>query len=102
MNFVSQVNMIIMNTLPIAKGLFTRFMDSSGRPGTRSLLDYGMVDGDHTNTVKSFIIDETARYDTGSDHALLECDMEFGVRPKIKWSVQDILKYNIPNSADFT
>ena len=102
MNFVSQVNMVILNTLPMAKGLFTRFMDSSGRPGTRSLLDYGMVDGDHTNTVKSFVIDETARYDCGSDHALLEVDMEFGVRPKLNWSIQDVLKFNIPEKADFT
>ena len=102
MNFVSQVNMVNLNTLPMAKGLFTRFMDSSGRPGTRSLLDYGMVDGDHTHTVKSFVIDETARYDCGSDHALLEVDMEFGVRPKLNWSIQDVLKFNIPEKADFT
>ena len=102
MNFVSEVNMIIINTLPVTKGLFTRFMDSSGRPGTRSLLHYGLIDGDHQDTVTSFVIDEDARFDFGSDHALLECDLEFGNRPKVKWSFQDVFQYNIPDDADFT
>ena len=39
LNFASEVNMLIINTLPVAKGLFTRFMNSSGQPGTKSLLD---------------------------------------------------------------
>ena len=102
LNFATQVNMIIINTLPIAKGLFTRFMDNSGRPGTRSLLDYGLIDGDHSNTVTSFVIDEEARYAAGSDHALLECDVEFGARPKVTWSFQEILQYNINEKTDFT
>ena len=89
MNFISEVNMIIINTLPMSKETFTRFMDNSGRPGTRSLLDYGLIDGDHSNIVTSFVIDEQARYAMGSDHALLECEVEFGVRPKVKWSFQD-------------
>lgn len=102
MNFVSEVNMVIINSLPITKGLFTRFMDNSGLPGTRSLLDYGLVDGDHQDAVTSFTIDEDARYDCGSDHALLECDLEFGARPKVKWSYQDVFQYNIHDGADFT
>ena len=102
LNFVSEVNMVIINTLPISKGLFTRFMNTSGLPGTMSLLDFGLVDGDHQNTVTSFIIDKDARFDCGSDHALLECDMEFGVRPKVKWSYQDVFQYNIHGGTDFT
>ena len=103
MNFVTEVNMIIINCLPVSKGLFTRFMDNSGLPGSRSLLDYGLVDGDHQDTVTSFIIDEDARFDCGSDHALLECDMEFGARPKVKtWSYHNLFQYNIPDDADFS
>ena len=102
MSFVTEVNMIILNTLPISKGLFTRFMDNSGLPGTRSLLDYGLVDGDHQNTVTSFTIDEDARFDCGSDHALLESYLEFGYRPKVKWSYNDVFQYNIPEDTDFT
>ena len=30
MNFIAQVNMTIINTMPISKGLFTRFMYNSG------------------------------------------------------------------------
>ena len=51
MNFITEVNMVIINTLPISKGVFTRFMDSSGRHGSRSLLDYGLIDSDHVNTM---------------------------------------------------
>ena len=75
MDFLKQVNLTIINTMPQSRGLFTRFMDNSGRPGTRSLLDYGLIDHDHTNTVTSFVIDEDARYEAGSDHALLECNI---------------------------
>ena len=103
MNFVTEVNMIIINSLPVSKGLFTRFMDNSGLPGSRSLLDYGLVDGDHQDTVTSFTIDEDARFDCGSDHALLECDMEFGARPKVKtWSYHNVFQYNISDDADFS
>ena len=56
LTFLSQVNLVIINTLPLSKGLFTRFMDSSGQPGTRSLLDYGLIDAEHTNTVRKAII----------------------------------------------
>ena len=54
MNLVSQVNMTIINTLPISKGLFTRFMDNSGNKGTMSLLNYGLVDNDNVSNVTSF------------------------------------------------
>ena len=66
------------------------------------MLDYGMVDWDNTNTVTSFIIDKNTRFDCGSDHALLECDMQFGPRPKITWSYQEALQYKIHNNTDFT
>ena len=102
MSFIREVNMIIINTLPLSKGLFTRFMDSSGRPGTKSLLDYGLIDGDHIDTVTTFIIDEEARHACGSDHALLECDLVFSPRPKVKWSFQTPLQYNITGITDFS
>ena len=57
LNFITEVQLVIINTLPITKGLFSRFMQ-----GKKSLLDYGLVDSDHTNTVTSFVIDEEARY----------------------------------------
>ena len=37
MSFVTELNMIIMNTLPVANGLFTRFMNNKGLPGTNFL-----------------------------------------------------------------
>ena len=102
MNFITQVNMTIINTLPIARGLFTRFMDSSGRPGSKSLLDYGLVDTDHVNSVTSFVIDEDARYAAGSDHALLQCVVEVEDRPKVDWSISEAIHYNISDKTDYT
>ena len=102
LNFISQVNMIIINTLPIAKGVFMRFMDTSGCPGTMSLLDYGLIDSDHINTVTSFVIDENARFSCGSDHALLECVLEFGSRPRLKWKFDEAIQYDINDNTNFT
>ena len=52
MSFISEVNLFIVNSLPISKGLFTRFMGNSGLPGTKSLLDYALVNSDHVNNVR--------------------------------------------------
>ena len=102
LTFLSQVNLVIINTLPLSKGLFTRFMDSSGQPGTRSLLDYGLIDAEHTNTVTSFVIDEQARYGCGTDHALLECSVVFSSIPKLCWSFNEAIQYNIRADTDYT
>ena len=101
-NFLNETNLLIVNTLPIAKGLFTRFMDNSGQPGTRSLLDYGLIDSDNTNTVTTFVIDKEARHDAGSDHALLECIIQFGSSPKVSWSFQEAIHYDIKENTDYT
>ena len=101
MTFISEVNLLIINTLPISKGVFTRFMDESGRPGTRSLLDYGLIDADHSHTVSSFVIDQDARFSCGSDHALLECTLEFGADRRMRWEVQEAFQYEIKDSTNF-
>ena len=99
--FIQQVNMTILNTLPISQGLFTRFMDKAGTTGSKSLLDYGLIDNDHLNTVTSFTIDEDARFACGSDHALLECLIEVGDRPSIHWSYSEAVHYNITPSTNY-
>ena len=101
LNFVNEVNLLLINTLPLARGLFTRYMDNSGLPGTKSLLDYGLIDADHSNTVTSFVIDECGRHDCGSDHAPLECVLEFGTRPKVSWAFQEAVQYNIKDTTDY-
>ena len=102
LSFVEQINLTIINTLPLAKGLFTRFMDSGPSAGTKSLLDYGLIDSDHVNTVTSFIIDEEARFGCGSDHALLECCIQLGASPSVHWAYSEAIHYNITASTDFT
>ena len=97
LSFITQVNMTIINTLPQSKGLFTRFMN-----GSQSLLDYGLIDNDHVNTVTSFVIDEDARYDAGSDHALLECTLELDERPKVAWAYSEAIHYNLTSSTNYS
>ena len=94
LNFITEVNLIIINTMPISKGVFTRFMH-----GKKSLLDYGLVDSDHTNTVTSFVIDEEARYGCGSDQSLLECTLQFGTMPKVTWNYQEAVHYDIKDDS---
>ena len=98
--FIQQVNMTILNTLPISQGLFTRFMDKAGTTGSKSLLDYGLIDNDHLNTVTSFTIDEEARFSCGSDHALLECIINVDNRPSVQWSYSEAVHYNITPSTN--
>ena len=100
-SFLSEVNLFILNTLPTSKGLFTRFMTRNGMPHS-SLLDYGLVDCDNVNSVTSFTIDEDARFACGSDHALLECEVALGPTSRIKWSYEEVLRYNFHENSDFS
>ena len=102
LNFCLQANLVIINTLPITKGLFTRFMNHTSQPGTQSLLDYGLVDADHVNTVTSFVIDAEARYSCGSDHALLIAKIIFGLKPSVNWSFHEVLHFNINPKTNYT
>ena len=101
-NFINQVNLVIVNAFPIAKGLFTRFMDNTNRPGTESLLDYGLVDSEHVHTVTSFVIDSDARFDAGSDHALLIAKLEFGITSTVNWSLEKPVSLNFNSETDFS
>ena len=88
--------------MPIAKGLFTRFMSPGGGRGSNSVLDYGLIDSDNVRNVSSFAIDANVRYRCGSDHALLQCEMAFSGRPSVKWNYSDVIKYNIHEKTNFT
>ena len=68
-------------------------MNSSGLPGSQSLLDYALIDDTSANSVQSFVIDDEARYAAGSDHALLEVEITFSPSPKVTWKMQEALKY---------
>ena len=96
MKFISETNLVIMNTLPVSRGLFTRFMGSS-----KSILDYGLVDADNVSMVNSFIIDAEARFSCGSDHALLLVNLTYGKRNKLSWSFNESLRFNINENTDY-
>ena len=97
-NFIRQANLVIVNTLPITKGLFTRFMSNSGKG---AVLDYGLIDNDNVNTVTSFIIDEHARIACGTDHALLVISLSFHNNTKVSWGYQDVVRYNYNDKSSF-
>ena len=99
LNFLQQSNLVIINTLPVCKGLFTRFMDDSGKKG--SVLDYGLIDNEHVQQVSSFIIDEHARYSCGSDHALLVASLAISPTPKISWNHHDVVQYDFKQGSSY-
>ena len=86
----------------MSRGLFTRFMDNTGLPGTGALLDYGLIDDDHVNTVTSFVIDEQARYDCGSDHALLIAKLVFGAKNSTSWSFHEVIHFDVHDDSDYS
>ena len=100
--FIAQVNLVIVNTLPVTKGLFTRFMNNSNNPGTQSLLDYGLISNHKVQTVTSFVIDSNARFDAGSDHALLVAEVEFGYQSKVTWSFQNAVSLHFKDDTDYS
>ena len=102
LNFIQSASLVIINTLPISKGVFTRFMDASNRPGRKSLLDYGLRDVNSIHTVSSFVIDADARFDCGSDHALIEVDITFSHKSSLHWNIREAIQYNFTTKSDFT
>ena len=77
--FVSSLNLVIMNTLPVSKGSFTHFMERPGCPPSESVLDYGLIDNQSCELVSSFAIDADARFLCGTDHSMLTVTLQFGV-----------------------
>ena len=76
-------------------------MNPRENSGLCSLLDYGLIDGDNVNSVSSFVIDENARFRCGSDHALLQCEMEFSGHPRINWTYDEVVRYNINERTNY-
>ena len=100
-NFIRSTNLVIINALPIATGLFTRFKDSSGYPGSQSVLNYGLRDSGSVHTITSFIIDSDERYNFNSDHALLEATISFGDRVSLNWQVCNVLHFKFTPNSDY-
>ena len=96
--FLEEVNLLVINTLPVSKGVFTRFDNFSG---SKSLLDYALIDKGKAETVNTFVIDEHARFRCGSDHALLHCSIEFQHRLRANWQFKESFNYNIRGSTNY-
>ena len=82
LTFLEEVDLLILNTLPMCKEVFTRFIDGPSGVKFKSLLDYGLISQDKVDYVTSFAIDKEARIRCGSDHALLDCTIRFSYRPR--------------------
>ena len=96
--FIEEVNLSIINTLPLCDKVFTFF-----KGNRTSLIDYGLIDADHVHNVQSFNIDEGARHLCNSDHALLECEVLFKATTRSYWKFkEEVFKYNFTETTDFT
>ena len=100
LDFIKQANLVIINTLPVSKGLFTRFMGDSSENGV--LLDYGLIDDSHVPNVTSFIIDEKARYAAGSDHALLVATLSFSEKNRLSWCQKDAIRFDFSHDSSYS
>ena len=100
-NFIKSTDLVIMNALPVSQGLYTRFSDASNKPGTRSVLDYGLRDSTSLHTISSFKIDSDARFDCSSDHALLEATISFGSKTSVHWQVREALQFNFNANSSY-
>ena len=100
-SFIDTLNLTILNTLPIAKGLFTHFVEKQGLRYSESVLDYGLCDPSLTPFINSFVIDADARFSCGSDHALLLTEVSFGQEPVLKHSFSDVQKFKLPPNGDY-
>ena len=88
-NFATDNHMVILNSRPMSKGLFTRRAVREGK-AIETVLDYGLVDKADEGMVTSFIIDEDNRYAINSDHSTIFLSLKMeGPIQKVKWKVVD-------------
>ena len=101
-DFTDSLDLIIMNTLPICKGLFTHFTERPGTPFSKSVIDFGLVDGDIASMVTSFVIDSDARIKCGTDHSLLKATFSFTYCPTVSTQHKDVLSFDMsdPNQKE--
>ena len=96
--FIEDVNLLIINTLPLSNEVFTRHDDVLGG---KSLLDYALIDKSQASIVNTFVIDEDARFRCGSDHSLLHCTLQFHHSTRVNWRFRDLFKYNIRGCTNY-
>ena len=90
-----------MNTLPMAEGLFTHFVDRAGHLPTRSVMDYGLISSDNVRLVDTFVIDANARYACGTDHAPLFAVLNPSSPGKIKFHIEEVKKFRLTPSTNY-
>ena len=72
-NFASLGDFTIVNTMPLANGVFTREVyNASKKRFEKSVLDYALVEDDLQNQITSFTIDKDRKYSINSDHMLIQ------------------------------
>ena len=77
-------------------------MNNSNNPGTQSLLNYGLITNDKVHTITSFVINANARFDAGTDHALLVTVLEFGYQTKVTCSFQNAVSLHFKDDTDYS
>ena len=99
--FIKAANLTILNTLPIAKGLFTHFMEREGLPPSESILDYGLSDAGLILYISNFVIDEEARVSCGSDHALLVATIDCQAKKCVSTQFSEVLNFQLPPDKNY-
>ena len=102
LDFLASTNLLILNSLPMSSGGFTHFMERAGFPPSKSVLDYGLVSGEHQSFITSFCIDENARFDCGTDHALLIITLPASMPGRVQAKYDDVLQFQLPSDNNYT
>ena len=86
-----QNHLIILNSRPLAQGLFTRKTYCENESITKeSLLDYRLIDEGSESMVSSFIIDEYNRFSITSDHSTIVVTLRLqDAIQKVTWRVRN-------------
>ena len=100
-NFIYSLDLTILNTLPISKGIFTHFIEREGIPYSESILDYGLTDPNLESLVSSFVIDSEARIECGTDHSLLMATVNSECQLHVESMNSDVLNFQLPSDNNY-
>ena len=89
--FVQDNGLVIINSLPMAKGIFTRrAYDYDKGKLLESVLDYAIIQEEALDQVSSFVIDEHNRYQITSDHSTIVVEIKLEANKKVvNWRVRN-------------
>ena len=96
LEFVEGADMTIVNNLEVCEGTYTRI-----EGGFCTVVDFGLVEEEHSHMVSSYYIDEKRKVAHGSDHVISEMTINLEKARITDWKVAEVLRFQINDNTDF-